>query len=110
MSSTEFVVDAVTGKASIEKDPNASLDYIENWQPWLDGVGDTLAAAAVVATGSDPASTVAVASSIIVGKTVVAWVNGGVAGEKVALRYRITTNNVPPRIDDRTVYLKIKEQ
>jgi hypothetical protein len=103
-----FVQDTKTGKWSITKDPNAVLDYVEDWTAWLDGVSDSISTATVVATGSDPATTIHVDSSVISGKTVVAWISGGVAGETVSLRYRITT--AAGRTDDRTVWLKIKER
>lgn len=105
-----FIQGEKTGKWVCTKDPDAELDYIENWTEWLDSVGDNIASATVAATGSDPASNAVVYQQIINGKSVVAWVRGGVAGETVALRYRVTTTNVPPRTDDRTVYLKIKDR
>jgi hypothetical protein len=106
-----FVQDPKTLKWSITKDPDAVLDYVEDWTAWLDGVTDTIANAVVTVTsGVTPASNVAVNSSLVSGKTVRAWISGGSPDETVAVRYRITTNNVPARIDDRTVYLKIKER
>lgn len=113
MSIDTFVIDAKSGKASIIKDPNAILDYTFDWTAWLDMVGDSIATKDVAVTsGNSPASNIAVASSQIVGKTVVVWVSGGAAGETATLRCRITTNlpNPGPRTDDRTVYLKIKER
>ena len=105
-----FVQNEKTGKWSIPKDPDAVLDYVENWAPWLDAVGDSIASASVVAIGSDASSNVNVNGYLVNGKTVVAWISGGVAGETVAVRYRITTTNSPARVDDRTCYLKIKER
>jgi hypothetical protein len=108
---TTFTIDPKTGKASMPHDPDASLDYVENWAPWLDAVGDTISSAVVTVTsGNTPPSDVVVDSSIIVGKTVRAWISGGDPGETVAVRYRITTTNNPPRIDDRTVFLKVKDR
>ena len=106
-----FVQDPATGKWSIPKDPDAVLDYVEDWTPWLDAVADSISSASVTVTsGATPASNVAVDSSIIVGKMVHAWISGGSPGETVKVRYRVTTANSPPRIDDRTFYLKIKER
>lgn len=105
-----FVVNSA-GKASIVKDSNAVLDYTFDWTAWLDDAVDNISSADVsIASGAEPASNIAVDSVAIVGKTVVAWVSGGQVGETAALRCRITTDNVPPRIDDRTVYLKVKER
>ena len=103
-----FVQDAKTLKWSISKDPNAVLDYVEDWTLWLDAVADSIVSKDVTATGSAVGSTVAVASSSIVGKTVVAWISGGIAGESVTVRMRITT--AAGRTDDRSFYIKIKER
>lgn len=106
-----FVQNAKSGKWSIEKDPNAVLDYVFDWTEWLTAAGDDIASHnVVVISGADPASSIAVDSTQVVGKTVVVWVSGGSAGETAALRCRITTDNSPARIDDRTVYLKLKER
>jgi len=106
-----FVVNSAGTKWSITKDPNAILDYIFDWTLWLDAVGDTLATHVAAVTGSDPASTAAIAASSISGKMVIVWVSGGVLGETVSLRCRITTSLSPqPRTDDRTAYLKIRER
>ena len=110
MSDT-FVVNQAGTKWSITKDPNAVLDYIFDWTLWLDKVGDALATHLPAVIGSDPASNAAVVTSAISGKMVIIWVSGGVPGETVALRCRITTSLTPqPRTDDRTVFLKIKER
>lgn len=108
MSET-FVIDGKTGKASILKDPNAVLDYTFDWTAWMDAIPETtISLADLSVVGSDPLSNVALQSQTIAGKTVVAWISGGVAGEKITVRCRITTAG--GRIDDRTVYLKIKER
>lgn len=99
-----FVIDSTTGKASIVKDPNAVLDYVFDWTSWLDALPDTLSShSAAIESGSG-----AINSSTINGKTVVVWVSGGVVGETIALRCRITTAG--GRTDDRTVYIKVKER
>ena len=114
MSVDTFVTNAAGKNPTIEKDPNAKLDYTFDWTAWLDLVGDAISVASCVATsdGSQGVSDIAVTQTVVVGKTVVAWVTGGLVGEKVALRCRITTTlaSPGPRIEDRTVYLKIKER
>lgn len=106
---TDFVQNAKTGKWSIPKDPNAVLDYIEDWTTWLDAVSDTLAGHAVTVTsGTDPASNVTLNSSVISGKKVHAWISGGAVGETVTVVYHVVT--AAGRQDDRTFYLKIKER
>jgi len=99
---TGFTQDATSGKWSIPKDPDAVLDYVENWAPWLDAIGDSLSAHSVTVTGA------VLDSSIINGKTVVAWISGGQAGVNATVRFHITTAG--GRQDDRTFTLKMKER
>lgn len=97
-----FVVSA--GKPTIEKDPNAVLDYTFDFTDWLAVVGDTINSVTFPAT---VAVTVA-GSAITAGKKVVAWVSGGTIGSPASLTARIVT--VGGRTDDRTVYFKIKQR
>ena len=111
MATVGFVYNATTKKYTCDKDPNAVLDYVQEWSAWLTAAGDALDPGAgkctVTATG-EAGSTINVDSVAVVGQTLRAWVSGGVAGETVALRYHIET--LGGRKDDRTVYLKIKER
>lgn len=99
-----YTVDSKTGKATITKDPDAVLDYVFDWTEWLDGVTDTLSTAAPVMEEGDAV----VESHTIVGKKVHVWVSGGTAGSTSRLRCRIATAG--GRVDDRSVFLKIKER
>ena len=83
------------------KDPNATLDYIVNWLPYL-GV-DTIATSAWTV----PAGLTLVTSTQTAATTT-AWLSGGTVGTKYALLNRITT--VGGRTDDRTIYVKVKEK
>ncbi len=109
MSET-FVTDAKTGKATINKDPNAVLDYTFDWTDWLALVSDTIASKDVAIVDAAATGGVVDSSSIVGGNKVVVWVSGGTPGKTIALRCRITTSNATPRVDDRTVYLKVKER
>jgi hypothetical protein len=99
---TTFVIDA-RGRASIEKDPDALLDYTIDWSAWLP-TGDTL----VNAVFSINDALASIASSAHDTTRATAWVQGGTVGVRAALRCRITT--AEGRIDDRTVYLRIRER
>jgi hypothetical protein len=44
------------------------------------------------------------------GKIVTVWLSGGLAGTSYEVRVTATTSNVPARIIDRTVNIKVKEQ
>ena len=90
------------GKPTIDKDPDAVLDYTWDFTDWLDAITDTLASHTVTATD------VTVNSSSILGKTVVAWITGGAVGVRGAATARVVTAG--GRTDDRTIYFKIKER
>jgi hypothetical protein len=102
MAIETFKVSA-SGKASIVKDPDAVLDYALDWTDWLGATDILIDAAWDITNGA------AVESSLIHNnKVAVVWISGGDVGTQCALRCRITT--VGGRIDDRTVFLKIKER
>lgn len=92
----------------IEKDPDAYLDYAIDFTDWLAEVSDTIASATAIVDPDDSAAVEDV--EVLGGNTVRVWVSGGEVGTTVALTVSIVTSNVPPRLDDRTVFLKIKER
>lgn len=104
---TGFVTDEKTGKKTIDKDPAAILDYVEDWADWLDALPDTLAAPATVTVSGDDAALV-VNSCTIVGKQVHVWLSGGTLGVKYAVTVRI--NTAGGRRDERTFYVKVKDR
>ena len=91
-----------SGKATITKDPDATLDYAIDLSEWLDDITDTLSALTVTGDG------VTIASSSIVGQTCVAWISGGTVGQTASATFRFTTSG--GRTDDRTIYLRIRER
>jgi len=95
-----------TGKATILKDPDAVLDYIFDWTAWLDDVADSITTKTV--TTPTVAGQIVIDSSSIVGKTVVAWISAGAAGQTYEVNCHIVTAG--GREDDRTIYIKIKER
>jgi hypothetical protein len=93
----------VNGKPEILKDPNADLDYTIDFTAWLPS-GDTIASVIWTKTGG-----------LVLGTPqmnplgpVTTRVSGGNAGEKCSLSAKVTT--VQGRVDERTVYLKIRER
>lgn len=96
----------VAGKPIIVKDPNALLDYTFDWTDWLAGISDTIDTVTAVATG------VTLDDTTWDDTTVTVWVAGGTVGTQGSVRARITTvgTGAQPRIDDRTIYFKIKER
>lgn len=101
-----FVEDS-TGKPTILKDPDAELDYSWDWSAWLAASTppDTIQSFQVLLTGSVTAS---VGSTAEDAGIVTAMILGGASGDKIAATCRITTAG--GKIDDRTVYLKVKER
>lgn len=102
MDVSSFVT--VAGKRTILKDPNAHLDYTIRLTKWLasNTPVDTIASVA-------PAGVVGVTLEGVtfVGPYVVLWVSGGTVGSPASVTVRITTTG--GRIDDRTIYFRIKE-
>ena len=95
----------VAGKQVIVKDPNAALDYTLDYSAWLQA-GETIATATVTTSGG-----VTKDSSTIAGGTkVVMWISGGTVGTQGSATVHVATNAATPRVDDRTVYFKIKER
>ena len=90
-------------KVSTAKDPDATLDYKLDWSNWL-ATGESIATATVTVTGAT------LVSNSNTTTTVTAWVSGGTVGEQVRIQYRITTNNSTPRIDDRTLILRVADR
>lgn len=92
------------------KDPDAVLDYAVSWAAWLAEVSDTLATSAwsIITAATDPP--LIIDSDVSNTTTATVWLSGGKAGTRYALRNRVTTNNTPQRIDDRTIYVKITEK
>ena len=100
-----FLVTA-SGKPTITKDPNAVLDYSWDWSDWLAEISPTSAIAshAIITDG------VTKDSSSSDGAIVTAIISGGTVGQTASATCRITTDDTPPRIEDRTLYFKIKER
>lgn len=114
MTTFEFV----GGKYSILKDPNAKLDYSLDWADWLD-FDDTIASLSIIAdtvnvvssgfTNIAAAPATGSVAAIVKANVTTAIVSGGTVGSTHSLTFRITTVS-GSRIEDRTVYLKIKER
>lgn len=92
------------GKPTINKDPNAILDYTFDFTDWLAAVSDTISSVTFPAV----VGVTVAGSAITAGKKVVAWVSGGTVGLPASLTARIVTTG--GRTDDRTIYFKIKER
>ena len=89
--------------ATFKKDPNATLDYTFDWSAWLLPITDTITSVTWVLS-----SGITKVSESNTTTTATAFISGGVLDAVEELTCRITTAG--GRIDDRTVYFKIKER
>lgn len=83
------------------KDPNATLDYVINWATYL-GADTILVSSWIVPSGITSVTDTDTATTATI------WLSGGTVGQKYALTNRILTAG--GRTDDRTIYIKVKEQ
>ena len=102
MSYTEFTISA-SGKASIQKDPDALLDYVFLFSEWLAAGDSIIGHQCVVVSGS----AVIQHSFIQEGAAVVAVIGGGTSGETAEIRCSVFT--AQGRVDIRRIYVKIKQ-
>lgn len=84
---------------TFQKDPGATLDYSVDWSEFLE-TGENI----VASTWTVPAGLTTVTTSYISTKTTV-WLSGGTLGQSYELVNRVTTNNNPARIDERTIVI-----
>lgn len=94
------------GKRTIDKDPNAILDYPFDWTAYLAPIADSIVSASFVVAGG--VGGIVIVSSSYSSTSATAIVSGGVVGTTERLTCRIVTAG--GRTDDRSVYLKIVER
>ncbi len=90
-------------KPTIDKDPNATLDYSESWAAWLALAQDTLLSASVLAD----APLVVMGPPTIANGIVTAILSGGTAGQTHRVTFTIVTAS---RTDQRSIYLRMRER
>ncbi|MFN7153803.1 MAG: hypothetical protein ACK4OE_08925 [Acidovorax sp.] len=90
-------------KPTIDKDPDALLDYSFDLGPWLQHVGDTIESATFILDAPLVEEQVTVASP-----TAVVWISGGTPGQTHRVTCRFVTTG--GRRDDRSIFLKIKQR
>ena len=83
------------------KDPDAVLEYINDWSAWL--VSDTISTSTwVVPTGITKDSDTKTTTSATI------WLSGGTAGTDYSIVNRIVT--AAGRTDDRTIKVRIRNK
>lgn len=85
-----------------KKDPDAVLDWVWDWNEWLE-VGETIST-------SDFFTTVGLVidSDTKTTKTATVWLSGGSAGQVYQVTNRITTTS--GRTDDRSITIRVTER
>ena len=91
-----------TALDTFTKDPQAVLDYTQDWTKWL--AGDTIASA-TASIGTQ--TSIAVDSTTHTASTVTAWVSGGVVGARYYVTVTVVT--VGRRTDERSFYIDCKQ-
>jgi hypothetical protein len=89
---------------SYVKDPTARLDYTWGWSDWLTAVADTISTATVTV----PDGLTAFGTPVVDDTTVTQWVEGGSLDGAYRMVCQITT--AAGRIDERSIYLTIRDQ
>ena len=90
---------------TLKKDPNSTLDYTFDWEAWLTPLGVSIASVSWVL--SSGLTQVATANTLT---TATVYVSGGVAGSEETITCRITTTGATPRVEDRSVTLRIVQR
>lgn len=88
------------------KDPNSTIDIPFDWSAWLADIGNAQLARVEFLLGGGLQNEGMVPDA----NAGTVLVSGGVPGTSATVTCRITTATTPPRTDDRTVVLQIKDQ
>jgi hypothetical protein len=96
----------MTPIARYTKDPDATLDFVQSWDAWLDAIdgGDTITDAEWII----PSGLTEAAPSTVTTTTATVWLSGGTAGTDYDVTCRITTDG--GRIDDRTIRIQVRQR
>ena len=96
-----YYIDPLDGLRTIDKDPDATLDYVIDWSTWLSDISDTITGTPVWTVGAGLTKE----SQSNTTTTATAFISGGKVGSKEPVACSVTT--VGGRTDERTIYLKI---
>jgi len=88
--------------AAYTKDPDAILDYSNDWSSWL-VTGDTIASSQWL-----PASGITIDNDSLTTTLTTVWLSGGTTGSRYSLTNRITT--AQGRTDDRTIVIVVRQR
>jgi hypothetical protein len=93
------------------KDPDATLDYTRTWSGWLQ-TGEEIVTSEWFVTGDDAVLEIGIDEYAPTSDatTATVWLIGGTEGATYVVTNRITTDNVPPRTDDRSFSVYIGQR
>lgn len=88
---------------TIDKDPNAVLDYSFDWAThWL-ATGETISTHTITVASGLTKDSDSESNGIVT-----VWLSGGTAGTEYAVACKIATS--ASRTDERTIYVRVKER
>jgi hypothetical protein len=90
------------GRPTIDKAPDAVLEYAFDWSDWLAESGDELATVDVTPVGDVVVSNVGEEAGVV---SLLA--SGGTIGSEAGVTCRVVTTSVPPRRDSRSIWFNI---
>jgi hypothetical protein len=85
-----------------KKDPDAVLDWVWDWNEWLDE-GETISDSSFIVSAG-----ISVNSESNTTKTSTVWLSGGTSGQVYQVTNRITTSS--GRTDDRSITIRVTER
>jgi len=89
-----------------DKDPDAVLDYVFDWGPWL-AETEQIISHVITTTPSGSGGVTVDSSSVTVSKVTV-WLSGGTIGRRYDVACLITTN--AGRTDERTMHINVLDR
>lgn len=85
-----------------KKDPDARLDWVWDWNEWLDE-GEVIENSVFLASVG-----ISIDNTSNTTRTATVWLSGGTAGQVYQVTNRITTSS--GRIDDRSITIRVAER
>jgi hypothetical protein len=89
---------------SYEKDPAANLDWVFDFADWL-ATSETISS---VSWTVSPGLTIGTTSATSTNATI--WLSGGAPGKVYSVACKVTTNNTIPRVDERTITIRVTDR
>jgi hypothetical protein len=108
-SEDEYMAISWVEGVTTTKDPNATKPYAFDWSAWL-GEDALIEDSEWIIVGQDDALTNDEDSVLSGSVSTQVIVSSGTANQNYMLTNRITTNETPARVDDRSIIVRVREQ